>query len=86
MTLRIDQKRIDELEKQYPEIAKDILGFEDAILPSCAHCDSEDTATVQVGVVGRTINIALATTKFRLIPNGPKKGKYFCHSCKEFFD
>ena len=47
---------------------------------------SEDTADVQVGIVRRTIQIAAATTKFKLIPNNPKRGSYFCNTCKKLFD
>jgi hypothetical protein len=31
------------------------------------------------------MNTAAATTKFKLIPNGPKRGKYFCNVCKQYF-
>jgi hypothetical protein len=62
-----------------------VLHFEMAKLPPCAHCGSENTADVQVGVVQYTMNLAAATSKFKLIPNGPKPGKYFCNACKKFF-
>jgi hypothetical protein len=39
-----------------------------------------------MGIIGRAISIAAATTKFKLIPNGPKPGKYFCYICDKFFD
>lgn len=35
---------------------------------------------------GRTIYVAAATTKFKLIPNGPKPVKYFCNAFDEYFD
>jgi len=38
-----------------------------------------------MGVVGYSMNTAAATTKFKLIPNGPKRGKYFCNVCKQYF-
>lgn len=56
-----------------------------ADLPPCPDCGSEDTASVQIGVIQRTMNIAAATTKFKLIPNGPKPGPYFCNACDRFF-
>jgi len=56
------------------------------VLPQCPRCGSKDTADVQCGIIGRTINIAAATTRFKLIPNGPAPGKYFCNACDEFFD
>jgi hypothetical protein len=55
-------------------------------LPSCPHCGSGDTASVQVGIIGRTIYIAGSTRKFKLVPNmKDKKGKYFCNDCKKYF-
>jgi hypothetical protein len=84
--LKIDQTTLDNLEKQYDGIIKTILHFENASLPSCVYCQSSDTADVQVGVIGRTICIAGATTKFKLIANGPKPGKYFCNACQKYFD
>jgi hypothetical protein len=73
------------LENRYPGITESILRFERAELPACPRCGSQDTANVQVGLIGRTIDIAAATTKFKLIPNGPKPGAYFCNACGEFF-
>ena len=52
----------------------------------CARCGSTKTAGVHCGIVGRTINLAAATTKFKLIANGPRPGQYFCNACNEFSD
>jgi hypothetical protein len=82
--LRVGQERLDEMEKQYPGIIRTILYFENAKLPACFGCGSEDTADVQRGLIGRTVNIATATTKFKLIPGGPAP-KYFCNTCGRFF-
>ena len=84
--LKIANKELVRLEKQYPGIANQIQQFENAVLPQCPRCGSKDTADVQCGIIGRTINIAAATTRFKLIPNGPAPGKYFCNACDEFFD
>jgi hypothetical protein len=81
----IDEKTIEEMEQQHPGLKEQIYRFENAQLPECAHCRSTNTADVQVGIVGRTIYIAGATTKFRLIPNLPKPGKYYCNTCKKYF-
>lgn len=86
MALKIDKETLDHMEKQYPGIGKTILYFEKATLPVCSRCGSENTADVGCGIVGRTIYIAAATTKFKLIPNDPKPGKYFCNTCNEFFN
>jgi TPR repeat protein len=80
-----DQKTLDRMEDKYPGILKSVRYFEEAVLPACCYCGSEDTASVQCGVIGRTTNIAAATTKFKLIANGPKTGKYFCNTCEKFF-
>jgi len=84
--LKINKETLDHIEKQYPGIGESIFAFEKATLPVCSGCGSEDTADVQCGIIGRTINIAAATTKFKLIPNGSKPGKYFCNTCNEFFN
>lgn len=84
--LKVDKKTLDHMEQGYPGILENIMDFETAILPSCPHCKSDNTADVQVGIIGRTINIVAATTKFRLIANGPRPGKYYCHGCKGYFN
>ena len=81
-----DKGRLVKLEGDYPGITETILRFDNAVLPSCAHCGSKNTADVQVGVVGRTMAIASMTRKFFLIPNGPKPGPYYCRDCRQFFD
>ena len=84
--LKIDEETIDRMEAQHPGIAKTIRYFEEASLPVCPHCGSDNTADVQCGIVGRTIYLAAATTKIKLIANGPKPGPYFCNGCEEFFN
>ena len=84
--LKADRKTLDQMERQYPGIVETILAFEQANLPACPHCRSEDTADVQCGVIGRTIHIAASTTKLKLVANGPKPGTHFCNACNKFFD
>ncbi len=84
--LKIDKETLNDMEKEHPGIGETILRFDEATLPVCFRCGSENTADVQVGIIGCTIYIAAATTKFVLIPNGPKPGKYFCNTCNEFFN
>ncbi len=84
--IKFDEKTIENCEIQYPGIREQIFYFENATLPQCLHCDSTDTANVQIGIIGRTIHIAGATTKFHLISNGPKPGKYFCNECGQYFN
>lgn len=83
--LRINKKTLDCMERDRPGIRRQILSFEKAGLPVCSRCKSKDTADVQCGVIGRTISIAAATTKVKLVGNGPKPGAYFCNACKKFF-
>lgn len=54
--LKVDKKTLDHMESGYPGVIENILYFENAILPSCPHCKSDNTADVQVGIVGLTIN------------------------------
>ncbi len=83
--LRIDEDRLNQIETEYPGIKDTIRSIEDDCLPMCSHCGSHDTAQVLCGVIGRTINIAAATTKATLVANEPP-GKYYCNSCRQFFD
>lgn len=55
-------------------------------VPPCTKCGSTQTASVQVGVVWVTIQLAATCPKVKLIPNGPKPGNWFCKSCNQFFD
>jgi len=83
--LKVSQEALDRMESQYSGIIEQIHRFENASLPSCPKCDATDTADVQVGAIGRTIGIASATTKFKLMLNG-RPEEYFCNICEEFFD
>lgn len=84
--LKINDARMAELEQTYPGIGESIRRFEASELPNCPHCNSRDTATVICGIVGRTINIAAASTKVKVIPNGPAPGNLYCNSCNSFAD
>jgi hypothetical protein len=84
--LKLTAEQIESLESSYPGIKDDIQQFENVHLPLCTLCKSNDTAMVQIGVVGRTISICASTTKIRLIPNGPRRGSYFCNTCGKFFN
>jgi hypothetical protein len=80
------QERVN-IEDNYPDITEQIRRFVEAELPSCPHCGSDDTASVQVGMVGRAITIAASTKKVKLVPNAKDKlGIYFCNECKKYFN
>ncbi len=83
--LKLDKETMDQMGKQHPGILESIRQYEEDKLPTCTQCGAEDTASVSTGVVGRTIYLAAATTKIKLVPNEPKRGKYFCNKCENFF-
>ena len=70
-------------EQVYKEQYRRVMNRE---VPPCTRCGSGATASVQVGVIGITIRLAATCSKFKLIPNGPKPGEWFCQSCGKFFD
>lgn len=83
---RRQEKDMDKAEERYPGITEQIRSYRNAELPARPRCQSEDTARVSCGIIGRSIVIAGATTKIRLIPNPPKPGEYFCNECQKYFD
>jgi len=83
--LKIDKESLAWMEAKYPGIGVSIRAREECVLPACTHCGAEDTASVGCGLIGRTINLAAATTKIKLIPNGTASGKHFCNTCDKFF-
>ena len=70
-------------EQVYQELYSRFMQME---VPPCTRCGASNTASVQVGVIGLTIRLAATCSKFKLLPNGPKPGKWFCNSCQRFFD
>lgn len=70
-------------EQVYKEKLREFTRME---VPPCTHCGKGDTASVQAGVIWITIRLAATCRKFKLIPNGPKPGQWFCHACQRFFD
>ena len=83
--MKIDKATIEKLERRYPGISETIEHYERAPIPPCPSCKSDDTAKVSMGVVGRSVNVAGATTKMKLLSNGPAPGTYFCNRCEQFF-
>ncbi len=83
--LKVDQKWLDEAEAQHPGIRQTIEFFEQKELPPCALCGSIDTAMVSAGIVGRSICVAAATTKIRLLGNG-HPGDFACNKCGGYFN
>ena len=83
--LTVSEESIMNMDASYPGIAEQVHRFEAMEIPSCDKCGSGDTAIIQVGLVGRTMYLAMATTKFKLLPNYNGHGIYFCNSCKTQF-
>ena len=84
--LKADKNFLEWMENKYPGIGESIHASEEITLPVCALCGSENTASVGCGIVGRSIYLAAATTKFKLIANGPAPGEYYCNTCNKFFN
>ena len=83
--LKMNPTDLDDLEAGHPGIRSQVLDFENAELPACPHCGSSDTARVNVGMTPRTLAIAAATTKLKLLSNGPGPGRHACNACGGFF-
>jgi hypothetical protein len=64
--LKVNQETLKDFEGKHSGITEQIMQFENAVLPVCPDCKSDNTANVQVGIIGRTMNIAAATTKYKL--------------------
>ena len=84
--LKVSQADLDQFESEYPGIGREIMAFEAATLPGCPHCHSTRTAIVHVGIIARTMTVATATSKFQLVPDGPRPGKFYCSECRRYFD
>lgn len=82
--LKIKESEFDKYESLYPGIMQEIRDFEKISMPPCPNCQSEDTANVLGGIIGRVIYIAAATTKVKLNPS--KSGEYYCNQCQLYFN
>lgn len=85
MALLVDESWIDEAERSYPGFRKDLAYAESRDIPLCTACGSANTARVGGGLIGRTMHLAAATTKFKLVPNN-RLGDVYCNACDRFFD
>ena len=83
--IKITEDQIRKMEEDRPGITEQIWRFENMDLPACPVCGSSDTASVQVGIIGRTIAIGSATTKVHLMGNVNDEGIYFCNDCRKQF-
>ena len=83
--LKVNEDWIRQAEDAYPGFAKTLIHYESAALPPCTACRSSNTAKVSGGVIGRTIALAAAITKMKLLPNPDDSARYFCNDCEQFF-
>jgi len=84
--LRVSEAELLRMDERRPGIREQVLSFEAVSLPGCPCCGSQDTASVQVGAVGRLIEICYATSKVTMVANGPRPGKLRCNSCSTYFE
>jgi transposase-like protein len=83
--LKVSKARIRAAEERYPGFKDTLDYYEAQSLPSCPLCGSAETAKTATGVIGRTMELAAATTKIRLVPNGPHAA-FYCETCDKLFD
>jgi len=83
--IKVTQDTIDNMERNYPGITEQIQHFEALELPACPVCGSSDTASVQVGIIGRTMSLNIATSKIHSILNSNNKGIHYCNVCRKQF-
>lgn len=70
---------------RFPGFTRLLKGLETAVLPTCPRCGSRNTARVQVGHLDRELNLAGATSKFKLVANKPRKGNWYCNRCLLYY-
>ena len=83
--LKVTDEWLLDAEKAYPGIRGTIEFFEAMKLPPCPKCGSANSAEVNTRIVGRSMKIAVATTKMHLIPNG-RPADFWCNACAHFFN
>lgn len=80
----VSPETMAQMESQHMGITVQIEFYEMMVLPTCPNCGSKETATVNVGITGRTSSLAAATSKFHLRGNG-RSGDYYCNICQGYF-
>lgn len=84
--VKINDEWIRQAEIAYPGFKRTLSRYEAMRLPLCPVCQSTNTATVTMGIIGRSISIAAATTKVKLVTNPPAHGHLYCNDCETFFE
>jgi hypothetical protein len=83
--LKVDRETLASLDRKHPGFLKRVLQLERAGYPGCPACQSQDTATIHVGIVWLTVNLAAATSRFKLLANSRKSETYYCNACGRDF-
>ncbi len=83
--LKIANESIERAEEIHPGFREMVDRYEALELPPCPGCDSADTARVSSGIVSRSIHLAAASSRFKLVPGIPE-GRYWCNACECYFD
>jgi predicted RNA-binding Zn-ribbon protein involved in translation (DUF1610 family) len=83
--LKVDEAWIQAAEARYPGFRATLAHYETQARPSCPTCGSAETASVSTGIIGRTMALAAATTKIKLVPNS-QPANFYCGACDKFFD
>jgi hypothetical protein len=82
--IKVDESFIRGVEERYPGFRETLEYYESLRVPRCAACGSDATAKVVSGLIGRTMHLAAATTKVKLLPNG-RPTDFFCTACDRVF-
>ena len=83
--VKVDEGWLRRAEDRYPGFRTRLDYYESLELPTCPQCGSADSAVVSTGLVGRSIHLAGATSKIKLVPNG-HPGDFYCWTCGHFFN
>lgn len=81
----ITEQHLKRLNGVHPGFAEIARRFDSAHTPACPDCVSDNTTAVHVGAVGRAIELAAATTRFKLLVSGPKPGEWWCNVCERYY-
>jgi hypothetical protein len=78
-----DPEWLSRAERGYPGFQKALAYYESLRLPVCPRCGGEPSTLIS-GLTGRTIALAAATTRVKLLANR-RAGNFFCSRCDELF-
>ena len=76
--LKVDDAWLERAEQKYPGLRKTVAYYEAQTLPACPTCGSAETA--EVWWAGRrSLLVAAATSKTKLLPNG-HPADFYCEA------